>query len=97
MHPADIKAELQKRGYTMTAFEKEHDFPSGAVSAALRQGSPKVERALAKFLDLSLKTLFPNRYTDEGQRLSPRERVSPEYADFDSKSSRKVRENQDAA
>lgn len=79
MHPADIKAELAKRGKSLSAFDRDNRFTEGATSHALRFGSPKVERALARFLNLPLKTLFPKRYTSEGQRLLPRERVANTY------------------
>ena len=77
MHPAQVKAELSMRGMTLAKFDKEHGYPTGATSAALRDGSPRVERAIAAFLDLPVQTLFPKRYTRDGQRLLPRERVDP--------------------
>lgn len=75
MHHSDIKAALAKRGMTLVAFDKMNGWKTNTTSAALRFGSPRVEHAVARYLDLPLKTLFPKRYTHDGQRLLPRERV----------------------
>ena len=71
MHKADIKALIEKRGKTVTGLSVELGFRPGTISNCFTVGSYPVETALAKFLNVPPQTLFPKRYTSDGQRLHP--------------------------
>ena len=62
MHKADIKAALEKKGFTLTAIDKKFGFSPGTARDALRTGRPVAENAIAKILDIPPFLLFPNRF-----------------------------------
>ena len=66
-HRADIKAELEKRGWTLSRLSIEHDYYRGAVTAALTYSWPAMERIIADTLDLQPWEIWPSRYNDYGQ------------------------------
>jgi Ner family transcriptional regulator len=72
MHRADIKAALEKKGYTLTAVDKEFGFKPGAARDALRTGRPSAEKAIAKILNIPPYLLFPSRFNRRGSRLDRR-------------------------
>lgn len=69
MHRADIKALVEKRGYTLRALDVKFGFPLGTIADTFRYSRPTAEIALANFLDIPPQKLFPNRYTKDGQKL----------------------------
>lgn len=76
MHHADIRAALTKRGLSLKGFDKLNGFAVGATHDCLHNPRPEVERALSKFLELSLHALFPDRYLEDGTRIILRGRPS---------------------
>lgn len=72
MHKADIKAELEKKGWTLTSLSEAHGFLPEAVSEALRRGRPSVEKIIADALDTTPQNLFPNRFNADSSRKDKR-------------------------
>ena len=64
MHPADIKAGLEKRGMRISVLARHLNLDISTVSHVLkgRQRSRRVEMAIAEALGLPLEKVFPNRY-----------------------------------
>lgn len=64
MHPADIKAALQKAGYTQTRFAKEIGRSPFHVCIVIQGNrvSDYVQRELAKAIGLPVEKVFPERY-----------------------------------
>ena len=71
MHPADIKAAIEKKGKNMTQLSLAWGFGDSTLRNALRQPMPRVEPKLAKYLDIPLHVLFPDRYDHENIRIYP--------------------------
>ena len=67
MHPADIKAVIQKRG--ITEISRIHGYFSQVFVYCLRYPYRKVERLLSEFLGIPLHVLFPKRWDASGKRL----------------------------
>ena len=69
MHPADIKAEIEKRNQSLTSLARKHGYSQSAFSMAIRKPYPRVEKIIAQFLGISLHRLFPDRWHSDGTRL----------------------------
>ncbi|WP_082731602.1 helix-turn-helix domain-containing protein [Sphingomonas sp. CCH15-F11] len=78
-HPEDIKAELRKRGITLTALALRAGVSKQVVTIALRKrASAHCERVIAEALGQKPHKIWPSRYRSDGSRvflrpLSPRE------------------------
>lgn len=66
-HPEDIKAELAKKGISLRALSVGNGYHRSAVSKALRQPWPQVERLIAKALGRHAQDIWPSRYLPDGQ------------------------------
>lgn len=71
-HSADIKAEISKRGETLSGLARANGKSSACVRNALITPSKSGEKIIAKFLQLPLHELWPDRWTEDGQRIYPR-------------------------
>lgn len=68
-HPADIVAELHKRGMSLRQLSLDAGYKSGtALSHALVKPYPKAEAIIAAALDMKPETLWPSRYGEAGRR-----------------------------
>lgn len=87
MHPEDIKAEIRKRGYNLTALAEENGLAKQSVSEAIRaRSSARAEEIIAKLLDKKPCEIWPSRYRADGQRIMlrrprPAPRRQPEKAE----------------
>lgn len=69
-HPADVKAALEKAGWTLRALAAVHGLTgSTTLSAALVRSYPINEKRIADALGLHPKDIWPSRYFADG---SPR-------------------------
>jgi Ner family transcriptional regulator len=57
-----IKAELHRRGMTLTRLAEMNDLSSGSFRHVWKRTHRKAEAAIAAFLGVSVEELFPNRY-----------------------------------
>lgn len=70
-HPADIVAELHKRGITLRKLAAQHGVKGPSVVRALRERCLPSERRIAEALGVSPQTIWPTRYNADGTRKSP--------------------------
>ena len=69
MHPADIKAVIEKRGTTLREIGRVHGYSSQVFVSCLHYPYRKVERLLSDYLGIPLHVLFPKRWDSSGNRL----------------------------
>lgn len=62
MHPADIRAAVNKKGFTLASVSRAADLPEHACRAALQGRSRKGEAAIAKVLGLAPEQIWPSRF-----------------------------------
>jgi Ner family transcriptional regulator len=74
-HPEDIKAAVRKKGTTLTALALANKLPESACRVALRMPYYIGEQAISRFLGISPRTLWPDRYDEDAQPLQPRIRA----------------------
>lgn len=66
-HPADVKAALDKAGWTLRALAATHGLAdSSSLSAALVRSQPANEKRIADALGLHPKDIWPSRYNPDG-------------------------------
>lgn len=65
-HPADIKAALEKQGYTLRQLSIEHGYAGGIVQKALTQAYPSCETIIADAIGTTPQTIWPSRYNADG-------------------------------
>jgi len=62
-HPADIKAALEKSGWTLRRLSFHHGYKSGTtLKNALHKRWPKAQRLIAEALGLDPAVIWPSRY-----------------------------------
>lgn len=71
-----IKAEIRRRGKTLTALAKEAGYQPATVRWAFIRPFPGANRAIAQFLGLSVQELWPDWYDCDG-KLIPTVRSQP--------------------
>lgn len=71
-HKEDIKAEIYKRGATMSSLARAHKVPESTVRNALSKPVKSAELIISRFLNIPLHELWPSRWTETGQRIRPR-------------------------
>lgn len=70
-HPADIRAALQKRGWSFVSVDIAHALPRGTASKATVYPHIRGEEAIAQVLGLHPRLVWPSRYAASGERLQP--------------------------
>lgn len=68
-HRADIKARLEKKGYSFARIAKENGYVANATNTVLRRPWPKIERIVAGIIGVKPQTIWPSRYDKAGQPL----------------------------
>lgn len=71
-HRADIKAALEKKGWSLRQLGITHGYHPDVFKNALARPYPEVERLIAKALGLEPQTLWPTRYHADGTPKSGR-------------------------
>jgi len=71
-HPADIKAALEKRGYSLAKLSRVNGYCRSAASVALHFPYPKMERLIAETIGASVHEIWPSRYHADGRPKSGR-------------------------
>ena len=61
-HKADIRAALNKNGWTTASLSRHLGFTSGALYQALLRPWPKGERAIAEAIGVDPSDIWPSRY-----------------------------------
>lgn len=69
-HPADIKAALEKKGWTLRALATHHGLSSSStLSHTFERSYPLNEKRIAEAIGVPVQTIWPSRYYADG---SPR-------------------------
>lgn len=70
-HPEDVKAALRKRFGSLHALTIEWGIDKSSISQVLRRPdkSARVERLIAAALGVAPYTIWPDRWTEQGERL----------------------------
>lgn len=64
-HPADIKAALEKSGWTLSQLAQVHGYFRTYLTSALRRSFPAGEQVIAAALGLHPSVIWPSRYRAE--------------------------------
>ncbi|MFZ5581968.1 MAG: helix-turn-helix domain-containing protein [Pseudomonadota bacterium] len=68
-HPADIKAELEKAGWTLRALAAHHQLKSSStLSHTFERSYPLNERRIAEAIGVEPKDIWPSRYNEDGSK-----------------------------
>lgn len=66
-HPADIKAALEKAGWTLRALAAHHGLSSStSISHTFLRSLPLNERRIADALGVPVQKIWPSRYNPDG-------------------------------
>lgn len=71
-HKADIKAALEKRGWSLRRLALSLGLTDGVLRDALRKRYPASERRIADALGVHPKLIWPSRYNEDGTPNSRR-------------------------
>lgn len=71
-HPEEIKAAVRMRGTTLTQLALDNGLPEWACRVALVRVHHDGQEAIARFLRMPPKALWPGRYHDDGRPRTPR-------------------------
>ena len=76
-HPADIKAELNKKGLTLRALSLANNMHPDSLKNALRMSYPRAERIIAAALGYEPEEIWPSRYVERKYKVrSPLQSIS---------------------
>jgi Ner family transcriptional regulator len=65
-HPADIKAALEKRGYSMRRFARKCGYSPNSAAQVIFKAWPAFELLVAAELGLTPQVIWPSRYNEDG-------------------------------
>ena len=71
-HPADVKAALEKRGWSLRRLCFANNYSASSLALALRLPWPRAEAIIAAALGLTPQEIWPSRYHDDGTPKSGR-------------------------
>jgi len=63
-HPADVKAALEKAGWSLRRLAAHHGYSNAMMAHALRRQYPKAERYIAQAIGIAPEDIWPSRYID---------------------------------
>ena len=69
-HKADIKAALEKAGWSLRALSRQHGLTHGAVASALYRRYPTAEKKIAIAIGVPASQIWPTRYNADGSHIS---------------------------
>ena len=69
-HPEDIKAEVRKRGMSLSGLSRSVGLCDSACRVAFQKPVPAANRAIAELIGQSLHVLWPRWFDTDGNRLS---------------------------
>jgi lambda repressor-like predicted transcriptional regulator len=65
-HRADIKAALEKAGWTIRRLSAEYNYKGGGLHNALATPWPKAQAIIAAAIGVTPQTIWPSRYNADG-------------------------------
>lgn len=66
-HRADIKAALEKRGYTLRRLADEHGVSPSTLAHTFMRPYPVSEQRIAAVIGVPVQEIWPSRYFPDGQ------------------------------
>lgn len=66
MHPAEIKAEIRRRGWTLEGLSRSWGYSAKVVSVTLYRPWPAVEALIAEAIGREPRQIWPDRYHQNG-------------------------------
>ncbi|GAB4119827.1 MAG: hypothetical protein Kow00104_02510 [Rhodothalassiaceae bacterium] len=70
-HPADIRAALEKRGWSFAQVDRAQSLQEGTARKTAVYPHIRGEEAIARVLGLHPRFIWPRRYAANGERLRP--------------------------
>ncbi len=64
-HPANVTAELKKRGHSLAGLARSNGYDPSAVGKALKKSWPALEQIIAKAIGVAPETIWPTRYSGD--------------------------------
>jgi Ner family transcriptional regulator len=61
-HAEDVKAAIRKKGMTLTALSRRHEYSDSYLRGTLIRQRPHGEEIIAEFLGISPAEIWPDRY-----------------------------------
>lgn len=79
-HPADVKAAVEKAGWSLRRLSRHHGYASAWFKHAFRKPSPTAEGIIAAAIGMHPSAIWPSRYDAAGNPKTPikRGRVVPD-------------------
>lgn len=71
-HPADIKAALEKKGWSLRRLSAHHGYQAGCIRVAIRLPWPRAEAFIAAAIGVAPQRIWPSRYHANGAPKSGR-------------------------
>lgn len=68
-HPADVKAALAKRGYSLSEVARENGYSVKSPSQVFLKPWPAMEAVIAKTIGIQPQSIWPSRYDEYGNPL----------------------------
>ena len=79
-HPADIKAALEKKGWTLRALAEHHGIKgSSSLSHTFKRSFPLNERRIAEAIGVRPQDIWPSRYYEDGGKKPRGSRAGRAY------------------
>lgn len=89
-HPADIKAALEKAGWSLRRLSVHHGLGAQSLQKCLHQPWPRAEHLVAAAIGKQPRHLWPSRYNADG---SPKRGRAPKYTNCGARPPTHAREN----
>jgi Ner family transcriptional regulator len=67
-HKADIKAALEKAGWTLRGLARHHSVTHASLAQAFRSSYPASERRIAAAIGVPASKIWPERYAQRSKR-----------------------------
>lgn len=71
-HPADVKAQLEKAGWSLARLSLRNQYHRNSAAFALRRPWPAMEYIIAAAIGVAPQAIWPSRYHDDGTPKSGR-------------------------
>lgn len=70
--PADVKHAVETAGSNLSALARRFNLAPSTLRSALRRPQQRAETAIAQFLAVEARTIWPSRYDAQGSRTVTR-------------------------
>lgn len=78
-HPADIKASLEKAGWSLRRLSMHHGLHPTVLRNAIAKPYPRAELIIATAIGVHPRQIWPSRYLDDGRHVTSAAREQAAY------------------